>query len=175
MKSGGCYDHHSEYQQRVAATGAELIRDAIARTPSLPDGASFVIADYGASTGKSSAASMRTSVDAVRASEPDRAITAIHNDAFDVETIRTDPVANPYLDAWQEDRDAAAYGKAYAAFVRGFTESSLRTHLFTPGTRGLPVDELLDDYFARLEARFVADPETDAFEDWTLTVVVARI
>jgi hypothetical protein len=93
---------------------------------------------------------------------------------FAVETVRTDPVVNPYLDAWKQDHDARAYGKSYAAFVRGFTESSLREHLFTPGTRGLRVDELLDDYFARLEARFAADPEADAFEDWTLTVVVAR-
>jgi hypothetical protein len=355
MKAGGYYDHHSEYQQRVAATGAELIRDAVSRTPALPNGESFVIADYGCSTGKSSAASMRTAVDAVRAAERERAIAAIHNDvptndwntlfanlaadpdgyahaagppvvplasavsffeaaapagsvhlgmsfsaahwlrtqpdvsvpgfyfceatgdardvlaaqadadwarfftmrahdlasgarvvvqcvgtatpeppaepqvtarallramaevaatmadeglldpaavdayvlpvyarttdearrplevagsdlaaAFAVETVRTDPVANPYLDAWRQDHDVGAYGKAYAAFVRGFTESSLREHLFTPGARGLPVDELLDDYFARLEARFAADPEADAFEDWTLTVVVAR-
>ena len=355
MKAGGYYDHHSEYQQRVAATGAELIRDAVTRVTPLQKGESFVIADYGCSTGKSSAASMRTAVDAVRAAEPERAIAAIHNDvptndwntlfanvaadpdgyaraagppvvpmasavsffdaattagsvhlgmsfsaahwlrtqptvsvpgfyqceatgdardslaaqadadwtrfltmraldlaaggrlvvqmvgtatsappaepqvtarallramaevagtmadegllepaavdayvlpvyarsidearrpleaagsdlaaAFEVETVRTDAVANPYLDAWKQDHDAAAYGKSYAAFVRGFTESSLREHLFTPGTRGLPVDELLDDYFARLEARFAADPEADAFEDWTLTVVVAR-
>lgn len=27
---------------------------------------------------------------------------------------------------------------------------------------------------ARLAARFTADPEADAFEDWTLTVVLTR-
>jgi len=355
MKAGGYYDHHSEYQQRVAATGSELIQDAVSRTPALPPGSSFVIADYGCSTGKSSAAAMRTAVDATRATEPTREIAAIHNDvptndwntlfanladdpdgyshapgppvvplasavsffdaaapagtvnlgmsfsaahwlrtqpdvrvpgfyfsetsgaartslaeqadadwtrflemrardlahgarlvvqmvgtttppppaepqvtarallqamaevaaamaddglldpgaveryllpvyartteeaqrplsatgsdvaaAFEVELIRTDPVANPYLDAWSADHDDAGYARAYAAFVRGFTESSLREHLFTPGARDGSADDLLDQYFDRLETRFAADPEADAFEDWTLTVVVAR-
>jgi hypothetical protein len=354
MKSGGYYDHHSEYQQRVAATGADLLRDAISRSAALPAGESFVVADYGCSTGKASAAAMRAAVDAVRASDPTREIVAIHNDvatndwntlfanvssdpdgyahaagppvvpvasavsffepaapagsvhlgmsfsaahwlrtqpdvtvpgfyfceatgdartalaeqahadwvrffemrahdlsggarlvaqmvgtatspdtgeqqvtarrlmqamaeeatamadegllataavdryvlpvyarttdeakrpfapggpladAFAVEVVRTDPVPNPYLDAWHADHDDAAYGAAYSAFVRGFTESSLREHLFGPGTPGTPVDALLDEYFDRLTARFADDPEADAFEDWTLTVVVAR-
>jgi hypothetical protein len=87
---------------------------------------------------------------------------------------RTDAVPNPYYTKWQRDGDAAAYATAYAAFVRGFTESSLRDHLFTPGVRGTTVDAALDDFFARLAARFRADPERDRFEDWTLTVVLAR-
>jgi hypothetical protein len=94
-------------------------------------------------------------------------------DAFRVEIVRTDPVANPYLDQWRADGDAAAYGRNYAAFVRGFTESSLRANLFAPGGHG-EIDALLDDYFGGLERRFAADPEADAFEDWTLTVVLTR-
>jgi hypothetical protein len=87
---------------------------------------------------------------------------------------RTDAVPNPYFTKWQADGDASAYATAYAAFVRGFTESSLRDHLFAPGVRGTTVDAALDDFFARLAARFRADPERDQFEDWTLTVVLAR-
>ncbi len=84
---------------------------------------------------------------------------------------RTDVVANPYFTQWQADGDAAAYTRAYAAFVRGFTESSLREHLFA----GAPdADAVLDEYFARLTTRFRADPARDRFEDWTLTVVLAR-
>jgi hypothetical protein len=95
--------------------------------------------------------------------------------AFRIETIRTDRVPNPYLDRWRADGDAAEYGRAYAGFARGFTESSLRQHLFKPGvTAGNDPEKVLDDYFARLGARFAADPEGDAFEDWTLTVVLAR-
>jgi hypothetical protein len=94
-------------------------------------------------------------------------------DAFRLEVARTDPVANPYLDQWRADGDAAAYGRAYTTFVRGFTESSLRDNLFGPGGHG-DTAALLDDYFGLLERRFAADPEADAFEDWTLSVVLTR-
>jgi hypothetical protein len=91
-----------------------------------------------------------------------------------VDVARVDPVTNPYLDRWHADHDADAYGKAYAGFVRGFTESNLRAHLFDPGTRKGTAEEAIDDYFMRLERRFAADPEADAFEDWTLTVALTR-
>ncbi|HEY8215831.1 MAG TPA: hypothetical protein VIH82_01765 [Acidimicrobiia bacterium] len=355
MKRGGYYDDHSEYQRKVAASGDELVRDAVTHAPDLRAGATFVIADYGCSTGRNSIASLRTAVDAVRTRDPRRPVAAIHNDVptndwntlfanlredphsylrasgpavlplasarsffepatpaatvhlgmsfsaahwlrtqpdvtvpegfyfceatgparetlrtqgaadweaflaaraedlapgarlivqmvgtdtppasaeprvtarallsamaqvaadmvrdgtldagvvdryvlpvcartvdearapvdaggpladrFAVVLARTDPVANPYLDRWRTDHDAAAYGTAYAAFVRGFTESNLREHLFAPGARSGTPDSATDDYFARLERRFAADPEADAFEDWTLTVVLTR-
>ncbi|HEX6310154.1 MAG TPA: hypothetical protein VF152_00840 [Acidimicrobiia bacterium] len=354
MKGGGYYDGHSEYQRKTAQTAASLIEDSIAAVPPLPVGATFVIVDYGASTGKNSIASVGGAITALRSREPDRAVAVVHNDvptndwnelfanlanrpdsyltlagppvlplasaisfyepavparsahlgvsfsaahwlrtqpevvvpdafyfceatadartalarqadadwatfltaraadlapggrlvvgmvgsdagdssgeplvtarrlmramtevarelvdageldrgaferyllpvyartadearapleapgpladAFRIEVARTDPVANPYLDQWRADGDAGAYGHSYAAFVRGFTESSLRANLFEPGGRGDP-DDLLDDYFARLERRFAADPEADAFDDWTLGVVLTR-
>ena len=83
---------------------------------------------------------------------------------------RTDPVANPYLERWHADGDAARYGADATAFVRGFTESSLRSHLFTSATTD--PDAAVDEYFRRLAARFRADPERDRFDDWTLTVVL---
>jgi cyclopropane-fatty-acyl-phospholipid synthase len=131
--------------------------------------------------GKLDAAAVDRYVLAVYARTPDEARAPLERrgtpvaDAFAIDTIRTDPVANPYLDRWRADGDAAAYGRSYAAFVRGFTESSLRDHLFDPGvTAGNDPQQVLDDYFARLAARFTADPEADAFEDWTLTVVLTR-
>jgi SAM dependent carboxyl methyltransferase len=96
-------------------------------------------------------------------------------EAFEVVACRTDPVANPYLARWRADGDAGAYARSYAAFIRAFTESSLRDGLFAPGALGgRPPGDFLDDYFARLAARFAADPEGDRFEDWTLTVVLER-
>ncbi|MGQ0804515.1 MAG: hypothetical protein ACT4PI_11720 [Actinomycetota bacterium] len=357
MKGGGYYDDHSEYQRRVAETGAALIEESVAAVPLPPPDRAFVIVDYGASTGANSLASVRTAAAAVRARNAAQPIAAVHNDlptndwnelfanlasrddsyltldgppvlpiasaisffepavpaasahlglsfsaahwlrtqpsvvvpegfyfceaapderavlaaqadadwtafvaaraaalapggrllvqmvgtepqtppaepqvtgrtllramtevarelvaegklddaavdryllpvyartpeearapleragsplagAFTVETIRTDRVPNPYLDQWRADGDATAYGKSYAAFVRGFTESSLREHLFGPGaTVQNNADALIDDYFGRLTARFAADPAADAFEDWTLTVVLSR-
>jgi hypothetical protein len=102
-----------------------------------------------------------------------RADSPVH-DAFTVIECRTDPVANPYYTTWLADHDATAYAHAYAAFVRGFTESSLRDHLFGPGTTGADADAAVDEFFTRLTARFEADPERDRFDDWTLTVVLAR-
>jgi SAM dependent carboxyl methyltransferase len=354
MKAGGYYDDHSEYQRKVAASGDELIRNAVARIALPAIGATCVIADYGCSTGRNSILSLRTAVDAVREREATRPIAALHNDVptndwntlfanlasdpasylhadgppvlplasagsffepaaparsvqlgvsfsaahwlrtqptvtvpegfyfceatnsaraalaaqaeadwttflaaraadlapsarlivqmvgtddgaqppnvtarallqamaevaeemasdgvlatsavtryllpvyartpgearapiehdrdglasqFGIEIARVDPVANPYLDRLHTDHDVEAYGKSYAAFVRGFTESSLREHLFEPGTRSGTPDAAIDDFFGRLEQRFAADPEADAFADWTLTVVLAR-
>ena len=55
------------------------------------------------------------------------------HDVFEVIGCRIDPIANPYLERWRTDHDATAYGRSYSAFVRAFTESNLREHLFCPG------------------------------------------
>jgi cyclopropane-fatty-acyl-phospholipid synthase len=96
------------------------------------------------------------------------------HDAFTEVECRTDRVANPYFTKWQQDGDAEAYARSYVAFVRGFTESSLRDHLFTPGAIDGNVDGALDEFFDRLRARFAADPTRDKFDDWTLTVLLSR-
>jgi len=357
MKGDGYYDDHSEYQRHVAATGTSYIDDCVAALPLPPPDRAVVIVDYGASTGATSLASVRSAIVAVRARNPSQPVVAVHNDvptndwnqlfanllalpdsytklsgpavvplasaisfyepavptasahlgmsfsaahwlrtqpsvtvpegfyfceatgdartalaaladadwttflsaraadlapggrllvqmvgsesngtggephvtarklmramnevaselvaeekldgravdhyllpvyartveearaplerrgspmaeAFTIETVRTDLVANPYLGRWHDDRDNVAYGQSYAAFVRGFTESSLRAHLFTAdATRGHDPTTVLDEYFTRLAQRFASDPEADAFEDWTLTVVLTR-
>jgi hypothetical protein len=96
------------------------------------------------------------------------------HDAFTEVECRTDPVPNPYFTKWLSDHDAAAYATAYAAFVRGFTESNLREHLLGPGNASGNVDRSLDEFFTRLTARFATDPARDRFDDWTLTVVLTR-
>jgi cyclopropane-fatty-acyl-phospholipid synthase len=355
MRGGGYYDDHSEYQREVAGTAADLIAESVAAVPLPAAGRAFVIADYGASTGRNSVASTGAAVTAVRRRRPGQRVAVIHNDlptndwnqlfanvaasseasgagdpvvplasavsffepaapagsvhvglsfsaahwlreapavvvpegfyfceatgaaraalaaqadedwtrflasraidlaaggrlvvqavgtdpgsggdgprvtargllramtdvarglvdegalsraaferyllpvyarspaeamaplgragsplagAFEPVACRTDPVANPYLARWAADGDAGAYGRSYAAFVRAFTESSLRQGLFAHGALGgREPAGLLDDYFARLTERFSADPERDPFEDWTLTVVLER-
>jgi len=110
----------------------------------------------------------RTAVEAEQPLHDDPSLAA----AFTVEEISVDPVPNPYLEAWKQDGDNYAYARSYAAFVRGFTESSLRLHLFD--AVGDPGSRVVEEYFGRLEARFAAAPMEDRFEDWTLTVVLAR-
>jgi hypothetical protein len=98
---------------------------------------------------------------------------ALH-DAFEVVDVSTAPVANPYLERWRADGDAERYARDHAGFVRGFAESSLRLGLFGRDGDRAEADRLLDEYFRRLERRFAAAPERDAFLDWTLTVVLVR-
>ena len=113
----------------------------------------------------------RTVAEARAPMEPGGALA----DDLEVIDVSTAPVANPYLDAWRAHGDDARYARDYAGFVRGFTESSLRLGLFAAaGPGAAATDALVDEYFRRLEARFAADPERDAFRDWTLTVVLAR-
>jgi hypothetical protein len=106
-----------------------------------------------------------------RTVEEARAPLARRDVPFTEVECRTDPVANPYFTRWQSDGDAAGYAADYAAFARGFTESSLREHVFD---RTHEPDGAIDEFFARLAARFRADPARDQFEDWTLTVVLSR-
>ena len=56
MGRAGYYDAHSEYQRSVAETGADLIDRCVAATALPGDGESYVVADYGCSTGANSIA-----------------------------------------------------------------------------------------------------------------------
>ena len=97
------------------------------------------------------------------------------SDDFEVVDVSTAQVPNPYLEQWRADGHAQRYARDYAAFVRGFTESSLRLSLFNPAsTSDAGAQRLVEEFFGRLEGRFAAQPERDAFRDWTLTVVMAR-
>ncbi len=75
----GDYDEHSQYQRAVADTGAARITDCVDAVP-FPEGATFVVADYGSSTGGNSMAAMRTAISAARVHDGDRAVVAVHND-----------------------------------------------------------------------------------------------
>ncbi|MDQ6796863.1 MAG: class I SAM-dependent methyltransferase [Actinomycetota bacterium] len=110
----------------------------------------------------------RTAAEAEQPLHDDASLAA----AFTIDEISVDPVPNPYLEAWRHDGDNFSYARNYAAFVRGFTESNLRLHLFDAAGDGGP--GVVDEYFNRLEARFASNPMEDRFEDWTLTVVLAR-
>ena len=95
-------------------------------------------------------------------------------DLFTVEVAETHAVPNPYLDRYRSDGDAPRYARDYAAFVRAFSGSALRDGLFTPGSTGEDPDALLDAFFAQMEARVRTRPDEGVFEDWTLSVVLAR-
>jgi len=80
MGRAGYYDAHSEYQRSVAETGAALIDRCVAATPLPGEGESYVVADYGCSTGANSIKMVSRAISAVRARKPGIAAAALHND-----------------------------------------------------------------------------------------------
>jgi SAM dependent carboxyl methyltransferase len=94
--------------------------------------------------------------------------------ALDVASAHVDEVPNPYWEQLKRDGDRDAYAAAYTAFVRAFSEATLKTHLFEPGARGTEPDALCDEFFARFQAATAADPEAGRYEAWILRVVFAR-
>ena len=80
MGRAGYYDTHSEYQRAVADTAATLIQRCVAASP-LPDAdETYMVADYGCSTGANSIKMASNAVTAVRARQPGIAVAALHND-----------------------------------------------------------------------------------------------
>ena len=92
---------------------------------------------------------------------------------FRADRIAVSPIANPYLPI-RHDHGDEAYATAYVAFVRAFTESTLRRALFEPGATDESVDAMTDGFYADLQRRTAVDPHWSVFEDWTLTVALTR-
>jgi len=93
---------------------------------------------------------------------------------FRTDEIAVNPVPNPYLDALHNRGDRREYAERYIAFVRAFTESTLRRGLFEIGAPGQDVDGSIERFYTELQGRTRADPEWSIFEDWTLTVALTR-
>ena len=94
---------------------------------------------------------------------------------FEVSSADIDEVPNPYWEVLERDGDRAAYASAYTAFVRAFSESTMTTHLFEPGARGIEPAELCDEFFARFRAASRADPDPGRYEAWILRLVLVRV
>lgn len=72
------------------------------------------------------------------------------------------------------DENRAEYAADYTAFVRAFSESTMTTHLFEPGARGIDSANLCGQYFSRFENASAADPEVGRYEAWILRLVLVR-
>ena len=85
-----------------------------------------------------------------------------------------DEVANPYWEQLEATRDREAYARDYTAFVRAFSESTMRAYLFEPAARGIEPAALADEFFTRFEAATAADPERGRYECWILRLALRR-
>ena len=81
-------------------------------------------------------------------------------------------VANPYWEELERSGDRAAYAEAYTQFVRAFSDSTLRDHLFASAG---DAEALSDDFFRRFRERSAADPDSGRYEAWILRVAYARV
>ena len=93
---------------------------------------------------------------------------------FHANIVSVQPVPNPYLDELHKAGDEHDYAERYVAFVRAFTESTLRRALLEPGAVGQSVDTSADRFYTELRRRTAADPQWSVFEDWTLTIALTR-
>ena len=92
-----------------------------------------------------------------------------------IDVAQVDEVPNPYFEAYRETGDRQVYAEHYVAFVRAFSESTIRKGLLGPGIIGGSLDAVVDDFYADLQRRTALDPEWSRFEDWTLTVALTRL
>jgi gibberellin A4 carboxyl methyltransferase len=78
MVGGGYYDAHSSFQAKVAASGAQLLQQAVAAL-TMPSNAEVTVADYGCSEGRNSMATVTTAL-GLLAARGARGFAVVHND-----------------------------------------------------------------------------------------------
>ncbi len=95
--------------------------------------------------------------------------------AFDIVELASELIPNPYAQFLEDGGDAGGYAKSYAAFARGFSESSFRNGLFDPSAASADeADRLAETFFGRLEALFGAEPGQHIFDNHSMTLVLRR-
>jgi hypothetical protein len=95
--------------------------------------------------------------------------------ALTISSHELEEVSNPYWETFEQSGDAGAYAEAYVEFVRGFAESSLLEHLFTPAATGIAPDALCEEYFKRLREATAKDPEAGRYEAWIVRAEFERV
>lgn len=96
--------------------------------------------------------------------------------AFDVIDISVEPLPRNPTDVYADDLgDLDRYSERYVGFLRGFGDSTLRTHLFGPGaTHDGDADALAAEFYRRFGQLYRESPGTYATETWVSTVVLRR-
>jgi hypothetical protein len=99
-------------------------------------------------------------------------VTGLLADKLELLHCGLTPVPSPYQVALDQTGDVAAFAKNYTAFMRAFSESSLREGLFQYGKAG--ADVLADTFYASMVKALTERPRDYPFDDLTLAVMVRR-
>ena len=97
-------------------------------------------------------------------------------EAFEVIEASVTPAPAHPKDVYEDSlSDPATYARLYAGYIRGFGESTLRLHLFSPSAKSAAeVDMLTDQFFERLTRYYRAEPGQHASETMLMTLVLRR-
>lgn len=97
-------------------------------------------------------------------------------EAFEIVQATLTPAPIHPNDVFEDSlNDPETYARLYAGYIRGFSESTLRLHLFGPSAKNAAeVDSLTEEFFARLTRYYQAEPGQHAFETMPLTLVLHR-
>jgi len=96
--------------------------------------------------------------------------------AFEVIEASVTPAPVHPNDVYEDSlNDPATYGRLYAGYIRGFAESTLRLHLFSPSAKNATeVDTRTAEFFERLTGYYQAEPGRHASETMIMTLVLRR-
>jgi hypothetical protein len=98
------------------------------------------------------------------------------NGAFEVIEASVTPAPLHPNDVYEDSRsDPETYARLYAGYIRGFGESTLRLHLFSPSAKNaVEVDTRTEEFFERLTEYYQAEPGRHASETMIMTLVLRR-
>jgi hypothetical protein len=97
-------------------------------------------------------------------------------EAFEVIDATVTPAPVHPNDVYEDSlSDPTTYARLYAGYIRGFAESTLRLHLFSPSAKNAAeVDTLTEEFFGRLTGYYQAEPGRHASETMIMTLVLRR-
>ena len=176
MKSGGYYDAHSTYQEKVVESGCRFVEQAVA-TMTLPaPERMFTVVDYGCSQGRNSTRVVSHALDAVRARQPGRLVSVVHNDlpTNDFNTLfrnLSGPEAPGYARAEPTRRSTYVFASGVSFYEPLMPPESVQLGMSFSAAhwlRELPtVRKDAGIYLSQLPASVRAQLATQAHDDWT--------
>jgi hypothetical protein len=96
--------------------------------------------------------------------------------AFEIIEASVKPAPVYPNDVYEDSlNDPETYARRYVGYIRGFSESTLRLHLFGPSAKSTDeIDQLTNEYFEHLASYYQAEPGLHGSETMIMTLVLRR-